>query len=148
MEATKRIALLLVGFGVGEILAEEPSVEEKRSSPIFAPLAAVEPELPPRNPPDRSLVAQQLAALLRDEAAVLPPDASGGASGELSLPRSDALQLEKMTVTTKRLPAPPPRETALERFTRTGYLWEFSPTKRFMIGPKGDKVGIMFSFDW
>ena len=53
-----------------------------------------------------------------------------------------------MTVKGRRILEPALKETPLEKFTRTGHLWEFSPTKRLMIGPKGDKVGLMFSFDW
>lgn len=148
MEAAKRIALLLLGLGLGDALAEEPPVDEERDSPIFVVRA---PPPLPSPPPLKTAVQQQLTSLLRSEVAPVP---AGGAEANATESESEPaghgqlLRLEKMTVRAPRLLPPPVRETSLEKFTRTGYLWEFSPTKRFMIGPKGDKVGIMFSFDW
>jgi hypothetical protein len=149
MEAATRIVLLLAGLGVGEVLAQEPSAEEKGASPIFVVPDAAEPAQAVAHPPERTVVSQQLAALLRYEAGLTPPDGADAIDTAASAPVGDAVQLEKMTVRAKRLmPAPPPRESPLEKFTRTGHLWEFSETKRFMLGPRGDKVGLMFSFDW
>ena len=152
MEAAKRIALLLLGLGVGDVLAEEPGMDEDRASPIF--VVRTSPPVPPPAPPissPKTVVQQQLLSLLRSEIAPAPapapevntPEMESGETGHGQL-----LRLEKMTVRAPRLPPPPMRESTFERFTRTGYLWEFSPTKRFMIGPKDGKVGVMFSFDW
>lgn len=152
MEVATRIALLLLGLGVGDVFAEEPIVAEERDSPIFV----VRPPPPaPSVAPVKSPVQQQLTTLLRSEIGpVIAPAPEAGAealeseteSGEAG--QGNVLRLEKMTVRAPKLPPPAVRESAFEKFTRTGYLWEFSPTKRFMIGPKGDKVGVMFSLDW
>lgn len=149
MEAATRIALLLLGLGVGGARGEEASSEEKSLSPIFVVPVAKEPDLVVVNPPERTAMSHQLAALLRHEASLAAANITGGTAPETVAPEDAALQLEKMTVQAKKiLPLPAPRESPLEKFTRTGHLWEFTDTKRFMIGPRGDKVGLMFSFDW
>ena len=146
MKAAMRIARLLLGLGVNDVVAEEPSHQEEKSSPIFAVRAAEEPTSRAATPSAQTPVTRQLAELIRRDAGEVtavaatdtePVDHSG-----------DVLHLEKMTVEVKKVVELPGRETPLEKFTRTGYLWEFSKTKRFMVGPRGDKVGVMFSFDW
>jgi hypothetical protein len=148
MEAAKRIALLLLGLGIGDAFAEEPGLDEDRDSPIFVVRASPPAPMPPS---DRTFVQQQLTTLLRSEiglATVPALDATGSEPEGEAAGHGQMLRLEKMTVRAPRLPPPAMRESTFEKFTRTGYLWEFTPTKRFMIGPKGDKVGVMFSFDW
>jgi len=146
MKAVMRIAPLLLGLGVGEAVAEEPANQEDKSSPIFVVRAREDtaPRALPR--PLQTPVSRQLAQLIRRDAgemvaAAATDTAPSGYSGEI-------LHLEKMTVEVKKIVELPGRETRLEKIIRTGYLWEFSPTKRFMVGPHGDKVGVMFSFDW
>lgn len=146
MEAPTRIVLLLVGFGVGEILAEEPTAEEKRASPLFVVPVVVVPAAPVR--PDPTPVSRELAALIRREVGAAPVGDAGDADAGPVVSESGVLQLEKLTVMGKKLLTPAQRESAIDKFTRTGHLWEFSPTKRIMIGPNGDKVGLMFSWDW
>jgi len=148
MEVATRIALLLLGLGIGDAVAEETVVGDDRTSPIFVVRAPPEPSVPlPKSP-----VQLQLAALLRSEIVPEPGPRAGEDADALDSGPVDPtrmLRLEKMTVRAPRLLLPPrARESAVEKFTRTGHLLEFSPTKRFMIGPKGDKVGLMFSFDW
>ena len=148
METAKRLALLRVGLGVGELPAAELAADERNQSPVFAPVVVTETVAPAKSAPNPSPVSRQLAALIRQEISAAAPVGSAGTGHESTASGSDTLQLEKMTVNGKRLLAPVLRETAVEKFTRTGHLWEFSRTKRLMIGPKGDKVGVMFSFDW
>ena len=148
MEALKRIALLLVGLGVGELEAAEATPDEKSLSPIFSSAAAVAPDSSARVRPEPTPVSRQLAALIRSEVSAAPPVPADGTASAPAAPGGETLQLEKMTVQGKRILEPPRRETSLDKFTRTGHLWEFSDTKRLMIGPVGDKVGLMFNFDW
>lgn len=137
-----RIAPLLLGLGVGEAFAEGPANKEDNDSPIFVVRAREEPvPRPPQTPTSR-----QLAELIRRDAAEMA--AAAGTDTEPSDHSGDILHLDKMTVEVKKIVELPGRETRLQKFVRTGYLWEFSPTKRFMVGPRGDKVGVMFSFDW
>jgi hypothetical protein len=149
MKAATCIVLLFVGLGVGEVPADEPSAEEMDSSPIFVRRTAPESKSAVADSSARSAVSHQLAALLRYEASLVPPSPTDGKEPGSFAPEDATLQLEKMTVQVRKvMSGPPPRESPLEKFVRTGYLWEFSRTKRFMIGPQGDKVGLMFSFDW
>lgn len=151
MAARPRIVLLLLGLGVGDTLAAEtPGTDAGETSPIFAVrLPAAAAERRPAETRAPTPVGRELTALLRHDAAASKLSASAaGSAAPPADPAENTLHLEKMTVETRRLPAPPVRETPLQKFTRTGYLWEFSPTKRIMIGPRGDKVGLMFSFDW
>jgi len=141
-----RIAPLLLGLGVGEALAEESFAEEDRSSPIFAIRAPSEPAPRVGAPPPQTAVTRQLAELIRYDVAAMGPVPA--TSADPAAPAGETLQLEKMTVKVKKVLAPPVREGLVEKFTRTGHLLEFSKTKRLMLGPRGDKVGLMFSFDW
>ena len=148
MKALKRIALLLVGMGVAGLEAAEPAPDEKRLSPIFAPASVSKQTLPARISAVPTRVSRQLTDLIRHEVAAAAPTVSDPPAQPPAESGSDTLQLEKMTVKGQRIVEPPLRESPLEKFTRTGHLWEFSDTKRVMIGPRGDKVGVMFSFDW
>jgi len=151
MEAFKRIALLLVGLGAGEILAAEAAGGgEEETSPIFVVrVAAVPVTSPTKGAVVLTPVESQLALLIRSDAeaikGLMSPDPEESSPADLA---GMTLQLEKMTVKGRRLLEPPVLESTLEKFTRTGHLWEFSPTKRLMLGPHGDKVGLMFSFDF
>jgi hypothetical protein len=148
MKAMMRIAPLLLGLGFADACAEEPGNPEERASPIFVIRVPAAPAAPAGTPerPLISPVTRQLAELIRRDAG----EPTGGATPDSgsSAATPETLHLEKMTVSAPKIIELPGHETFVEKFTRTGYLWEFSPTKHFMVGPRGDKVGIMFSFDW
>jgi hypothetical protein len=146
MKAVMRIAPLLLGLGVGEVFAEESPDQEDGRSPIFVVRVPAAPALPAATPPPQTEVTRQLTELIRRDAGERVTPAVPAA--EPADHAGEVLHLEKMTVEVKKVIVLPGRETPLQKFTRTGHLWEFSPTKRFMVGPHGDKVGLMFSFDW
>src|SRR5690349_13658618 len=111
MEAAKRIALLLLGLGVGDVLAEEPTVDDDRASPIFVVRAS---PAPPLVATAKTVVQQQLTSLLRSEIApafVPAPEANATEADPDDAGHGQLLRLEKMTVRVPRLSPPAVRES-------------------------------------
>jgi len=95
----------------------------------------------------KTRVQRQLNQLIREKAGIAPLAVAPTEAGPADVAEGTQ-QLEPMIIEEEKLKALPPPETRVEKFSRTGTLWEKvgrTFTKRFWM--KGDQ-GIMFTLSW